>query len=81
MFDIDGDGVAHYQIDPICHINKRDLALLYGQEGILDTVYPLTRSCEHVYWEEDGTPNHPTEGHCGECWWCEERMWGFGRLD
>jgi 7-cyano-7-deazaguanine synthase in queuosine biosynthesis len=35
-------------------------------------IFPITRSCES--WTNDFSK------HCGECWWCKEREWGFGRL-
>jgi len=56
---------------PFVNLNKKDICKMYESLGIIDTVFPLTRSCEH-----------PTlrSGHCGECWWCEERLWGFNRL-
>ena len=80
-YGIGGSGKYHWQIDPLRNYNKRDLALVYREEGIMDSLYPLTRSCEHVQWKEDGTPDHPVDGHCEICWWCEERYWGFGRYE
>ena len=44
---------------------------MYTELGIMDSLFTVTRSCESVTL---------TEGHCGECWWCQERMWGFNRL-
>lgn len=58
-------------ITPFTNIDKKDLADLYKQHNILETIFPLTRSCEHL---------SEFEGHCKVCWWCEERNWGFGRL-
>jgi hypothetical protein len=61
-----------WQINPFIDINKKDLAEIYKREGLLDTLYPVTYSCEHLT---------ILSRHCGnECWWCEERMWAFGRL-
>lgn len=56
---------------PFISINKKELANLYKQHNLTDILFPLTRSCEHL---------SEFEGHCGSCWWCEERKWGFGRL-
>lgn len=58
-------------ITPFTNIDKKDLADLYKQHNLLETVFPLTRSCESLL---------DLEGQCGICWWCEERKWGFGRL-
>lgn len=57
---------------PLANHDKRSVAKLYKALGILDTLYPVTRSCEN--------DNHP-ESHCGKCWWCNERRWGFGFLE
>lgn len=59
---------------PFANINKKAIAELYRGYGLMNTLFPLTRSCENVKVKF-------TEPHCGECWWCLERKWGFGRLD
>lgn len=57
---------------PFYNVDKKRIAELYHHYGLMDTLYPLTRSCEsHIL----------TEGHCGVCWWCEERQWAFGKLN
>ena len=55
---------------PFIQINKKQIRELYEYYNLLDTLYPVTRSCESV---------HLTTGHCGECLWCEERLWAFGK--
>jgi hypothetical protein len=57
---------------PLVNHNKRSVAKLYSEFGVLNTLYPVTRSCEN-----DMHPN----AHCGKCWWCNERLWGFGYLE
>ena len=39
----------------------------------LGVLFPVTRSCELK-----GKLEY--YGHCGKCWWCEERQWGFDQL-
>jgi 7-cyano-7-deazaguanine synthase in queuosine biosynthesis len=56
---------------PFTNIDKQQVAEFYKSEGVLETLYPYTRSCENLAM---------TEGHCGTCWWCQERKWGFGYL-
>jgi 7-cyano-7-deazaguanine synthase in queuosine biosynthesis len=56
---------------PLTNSNKQQVSKMYKELGIEDTVFPLTRSCENL---------SLAEGHCGTCWWCEERNWGFGKL-
>jgi len=58
---------------PLINIDKKGVAELYNKLGIIDTIFPLTRSCEAI--TEDFSK------HCGKCWFCEERLWGFGRLE
>lgn len=51
--------------------DKKFVFQVYQQFNLLDTLFPLTRSCESLT---------QFQGHCGQCWWCQERFWGFGRL-
>lgn len=55
---------------PFINLDKRDVAGLYKTYDLLDTLFPLTRSC--VSYTTDFTKT------CGECWWCKEREWAFG---
>lgn len=64
------------EFHPLINIDKKGVAELCEQLGLIDTLYPITRSCEHR--KPEKTNNFTT--HCGECWWCHERKWGFGRL-
>ena len=67
-------GFAHY-INPFFKINKKDVARMYDENGLTDKLFPLTRSCEGSDYESGNYTYH-----CGKCWWCEERLWAFGRL-
>lgn len=60
---------GHY---PFLFVDKKCVAELYDYFSVKDTLFPITRSCE----EET---NDFTK-HCGKCWWCGEREYGFGRL-
>jgi 7-cyano-7-deazaguanine synthase in queuosine biosynthesis len=66
------DGGEFWEIKPFFNMNKKNLAKLYKDKNLLDSLFPLTRSCEQI-----GT----VHGHCGQCWWCEERQWAFGKLE
>lgn len=67
------NGIETFTMKPFINLNKRDIANLYNDNNLLESLFPYTRSCE--------TANkHLWNTHCGECWSCEERMWGFGRL-
>jgi len=56
---------------PFYNVDKQKICEVYKELGVLEDLFPVTRSCESFVL---------TEGHCGKCWWCEERQWGFGRL-
>jgi len=63
---------------PFRTADKRIVAHLYKHFDMLEALFPYTRSCEwhpHVF-----SSANPGDGHCGECWWCKEREWAFGRL-
>ena len=62
---------SHF-ILPWVNINKKDIYYHYKNLGLLESLYPITRSCESII---DLGP-----GHCGKCWWCYERQWAFGKL-
>lgn len=63
---------------PWTNIDKREIANIYQKYDLLDNLFPLTRSCEWKNEEYHG--ENPGTSHCGKCWWCQERYWGFGRL-
>ena len=58
---------------PLINVDKKGVAEHYITLGVLEEIFPLTRSCEenNVF---------TFEAHCGDCWFCRERQWGFGRL-
>lgn len=58
---------------PLINIDKKGVAELYKHFNVLDSLFPLTRSCEN--WTDDFS------SHCGVCWFCLERLWGFGRIE
>ncbi len=65
------DGYEFFEIKPFFNLTKKELAVVYKEKELLNNLFPLTRSCEKI-----GT----VIGHCGECWWCEERKWAFEKL-
>lgn len=64
-------GGEFLELKPFFDVNKKEIAKIYNEHNLMETIFPLTRSCEHI-----GT----STGHCGECWWCQERLWAFGAL-
>lgn len=55
---------------PFINHDKSKVAELYNHFDVLEEIFPLTFSC---------TESQNSE-HCGDCWWCAERKWAFGRL-
>lgn len=58
---------------PLINTDKKGVAEHYKNLNLLDVLFPLTRSCEKFTTD--------FSHHCGECWFCQERLWGFGRLE
>lgn len=57
---------------PWINIDKKSIAAIYKKEGLMDTLYPLTKSCTN--------PASTYENReCGICWWCKEKEWGFNK--
>lgn len=63
--------IAGHSTRPLINVDKKGVHEHYVNQGVLEDLFPLTRSCEL----------HTTDfsEHCGECWFCKERLWGFGR--
>ena len=65
---------------PWSNTDKQGIAKMYKEENLIDSLFPVTRSCE---WDP-AVPSKwyynikdPELGHCGACWWCKEREWAF----
>lgn len=67
-------GRSHYH--PFVNVDKSFVAGLYEQEGLMDTLYPMTESCTGFAYET----NWFTEP-CKQCFWCWEKYWAFGSYD
>lgn len=63
---------------PLINIDKKGVRELYDTFGVFEELYPLTFSCEDGFGKPIETIDYSK--HCGTCWWCLEREWGFGRL-
>lgn len=61
----------NYYINPFGTNNKKYVAQCYEYYNMKEELYPITRSCEDFSDKEE---------HCGTCFFCAERLWGFGRL-
>lgn len=70
---------THY---PLLWSDKRVVSELYSRLGILDTIFPLTRSCESDLEESKYFTKtcFQVKDPGTECWWCRERKYGFSHL-
>jgi 7-cyano-7-deazaguanine synthase in queuosine biosynthesis len=66
-----GKLIEEIEVRPFFNMNKKNISAKYAELGLLDTLFPITKSCED---------RSILKGHCGKCWWCLERKWAFGKL-
>ena len=59
---------------PLARVNKLFVQGVFEQENLMDSYYHLTGSCT-------GTANETNffMEPCKECFWCNEKMWAFGK--
>lgn len=62
---------------PLTNSDKKDIYSIYKKYNLMETLFPVTRSCDPALHSDD--INNETAG-CGKCWECEERFWGFGQF-
>lgn len=62
------------ELAPLVNVDKKGVAEHYINQGVLESLFPITRSCETYNYDE----KYDLEKHCGECYFCLERKWGFG---
>tara|TARA_Y100001958_G_C21153885_1_gene489373 strand:- start:765 stop:1184 length:420 start_codon:yes stop_codon:yes gene_type:complete len=77
LYDARAEGYP-WVYTPWSLIDKKGLGDLYKEYDLMDSLFPLTYSCE--YYPRDKVYGDIGDKHCGKCWWCQEREWGFGRL-
>lgn len=84
------DGVQRFEYSPFRNYNKRDIAGLCKELGLLDTLFPVTETCEtepHKYTapllrDRFGmTYTRPGVEPCQCCWPCREKYWAYGVFD
>ena len=63
---------------PFVNVDKRFIAAMYDHYQVQD-LFDLTRSCEAIPPHNKYDRNFENSP-CGECWWCLERKWAFGRF-
>ena len=56
-------------ITPFWNVDKLKIASIYKELDLMENLFPFTNSCE--------SNNATLLNHCGQCWQCKERQWGF----
>ena len=69
------ESVCGAHMRPLYLIDKRFVADIFRQFNLINSLLPVTWSCEGTV---EASCNFTI--HCEECWWCWERQWAFGRL-
>lgn len=72
-----GENIVKNSYRPFRNINKKAIKEIYEYFNVLKELFPITRSCEYKVKPTSSFDWY--EKHCGECWFCNERLWGFGR--
>ncbi len=65
---------------PFIRLDKRKTAEKYKEYDVLETLFPLTSSCEENNLSQRKKINEIEWEACGKCWFCYERIYGFGKL-
>lgn len=63
---------GHRNYRPFINVDKKFVADIFRVENLMDTLFPLTRSCVGNAW----TTNLCTK-ECHRCFWCYEKKWAF----
>lgn len=71
-------------IHPYYNIDKIGIIKKYKKYNLLDTLLPVTRSCELPVQGFIGSQRsdiiQDTTKVCGRCWWCLERKWAIDKV-
>ena len=64
--------ITYNVYQPYINVNKRFVAGVYKEEGLMEDLFPMTRSCV-------GGPNQTKDftAWCWQCFWCYEKAWAF----
>lgn len=65
---------GHVSYHPFARVNKKFVASVFEEEGLMDEYYHLTGSCTGV-----GQQTEWFSKPCEDCFWCYEKHWAFGR--
>ena len=75
---------GYTMIAPFVRSDKKAVGDAYKQYNVMNTLFPITYSCEEAdsFLKKPKTVHKGFQEytHCGQCWFCLERVYGFDRL-
>jgi tRNA(Ile)-lysidine synthase TilS/MesJ len=86
----DGDGTLKYEYSPFRNSNKKEIAGICAELGLMDTLFPVSETCETEPFKYTGwvlkehfgmTYDRPGIEPCQGCWPCREKYWAYGVFD
>ena len=86
QIDIEHEEISYQEnnmvsLRPFMNINKAGIKELYDHYDLTGNLFPSTKSCIAIDAIESA-PNYYSNDpmHCGFCWYCRQRAWGFRTL-
>ena len=68
----DKPNITYNVYQPYINVNKRFVAGVYNEEGLMEDLFPITRSCVG-----SGKQTKDFTAWCWQCFWCYEKAWAF----
>ena len=66
------------RVRPFINCDKKETYNAYNYYNMLEKLYPLTNSCEVLLKPDEDRSKF--SGHCGHCFFCLERWYGFDKI-
>ena len=64
--------ITYNVYQPYINVNKRFVAGVFKEEGLMEDLFPITRSCVG-----SGKQTKDFTAWCWQCFWCYEKAWAF----
>ena len=68
----DKPNITYNVYQPWLNVNKRFVAGIYKEDGLMKELFPMTRSCVG-----GGNETRDFTAWCWKCFWCYEKAWAF----
>jgi tRNA(Ile)-lysidine synthase TilS/MesJ len=89
LYQYSVDNVTKYEYAPFRNYNKKQIADVCRELGLLETLFPVTETCEtephkyNSYYSKAFDIEYTSPGiePCQCCWPCREKYWAYGVFD